>query len=487
MGRVWLARDELLNRDVALKEVAPPGGLTDEELSQVRARSLREARAIARLDHPNVVRVFDIVRSGSDLWIVMEYVPSRSLQQILSTDGPLPPARAARIGLGILAALRAAHDVGILHRDVKPANVLLGVDGRVVLTDFGLAAVDGDPLLTRTGMLLGTPAFMAPERAFDQPSGAAADLWSLGATLYAAVEGRAPYARPSSIGTLAALTTEPVPRARRAGPLARVLDGLLAKDPDTRIDADEAERLLARAARGRTRAGGASPIPAASGPATPPARSAPRRTRGIAFTVAALGSIALLVLALYLVQSRAGRSHTGAQRRRPAAVAAPVSTRSGSPAPNPTVLPDGWYRYVDPTGFSVAVPDGWTVDRKSTIVYFNDPDQGRLLGIDQNDQPKDDPVADWTQQETNRVDAGDFPDYQRIRIATVDYFLAAADWEFTYTDADTPVHVINRGFVTAPDKGYAIYWSTPADSWAENLDNFKVITDSFVPARTGGN
>lgn len=253
MGRVWKARDEVLRRDVAIKELVPPSNLTADERREMRERLLREARAIARLNHINVVRIFDVLRTDGDPWIVMEYVPSRSLQDVLAKEGPIDPVQAARIGLGVLSALRAAHRAGVMHRDVKPANVLLGENGRVVLTDFGLATVPGDPAVTRTGLVLGSPAYLAPERARTGQAGPEADMWSLGATLYAAVEGRSPYARPSAIATLAALATEPVPPAKNAGPLKPVLNGLLRKDPAARISAAEAERLLRRAAGKRTR------------------------------------------------------------------------------------------------------------------------------------------------------------------------------------------------------------------------------------------
>ncbi|MGI5525470.1 protein kinase domain-containing protein [Micromonospora sp. CA-259024] len=253
MGRVWKARDEVLHRDVAIKELVPPPGLTDEERREMRERSLREARAIARLNHANVVRIFDVLRTDGDPWIVMEYVASKSLQDTLAEDGPVSPARAVEIGLGVLGALNAAHKAGVMHRDVKPGNVLLGDDGRVVLTDFGLATIPGDPNVTRTGMVLGSPAYISPERAREGTAGPEADLWSLGATLYAAVEGKSPYARPSAIATLAALATEPMPPPKNAGPLKAVLNGLLRKDPNERITAEVAERLLRRAAGKRSR------------------------------------------------------------------------------------------------------------------------------------------------------------------------------------------------------------------------------------------
>ncbi|MFG2053615.1 protein kinase [Micromonospora sp. NPDC048930] len=253
MGRVWKARDEVLHRDVAIKELVPPPSLTPEERREMRERSLREARAIARLNNINVVRIFDVLRTDGDPWIVMEYVPSKSLQDTIAEDGPVSPAKAVEIGLGVLGALKAAHKAGIMHRDVKPGNVLLGNDGRVVLTDFGLATIPGDPNVTRTGMVLGSPAYIAPERARDGTAGPEADLWSLGATLYAAVEGKSPYARPSAIATLAALATEPLPPPKNAGPLKPVLQGLLRKDPAERITADVAERLLRKAAGRRAK------------------------------------------------------------------------------------------------------------------------------------------------------------------------------------------------------------------------------------------
>ncbi|MGC4809346.1 protein kinase domain-containing protein [Micromonospora sp. DT228] len=253
MGRVWKARDEVLHRDVAIKELVPPPGLTDEERREMRERSLREARAIARLNHANVVRIFDVLRTDGDPWIVMEYVASKSLQDTLAEDGPVSVAQTVEIGLGVLGALSAAHKAGVMHRDVKPGNVLLGDDGRVVLTDFGLATIPGDPNVTRTGMVLGSPAYISPERARDGTAGPEADLWSLGATLYAAVEGKSPYARPSAIGTLAALATEPIPPPKNAGPLKAVLNGLLRKDPHERITAEVAERLLRRAGGKRAR------------------------------------------------------------------------------------------------------------------------------------------------------------------------------------------------------------------------------------------
>jgi hypothetical protein len=254
MGRVWLARDEMLRRDVAIKEVVPPHSLTDGEREELRRRTIREARAAARLSDPHVVRIYDVIYTEQRPWIVMEYVPSRSLHQVITEDGPLTPHRAAQIGLDVLAALKAAHVAGVLHRDVKPGNVLLADTGRVVLTDFGLAIFEGgDGTVTRPGLILGSPQYIAPERAREGISGPEADLWSLGATLYAAVEGRSPYARSTTFATLTALATEDPDPPRRAGPLKPVLNALLRKDPRARASAAETERLLLRVASGEGR------------------------------------------------------------------------------------------------------------------------------------------------------------------------------------------------------------------------------------------
>ncbi|WP_246613049.1 serine/threonine-protein kinase [Paractinoplanes bogorensis] len=244
MGKVWQARDEVLERDVAIKEVLLPADLVAAERDSAHRRTLREARAAARLGHPNVVQVFDVFDVDGRVWIVMAYVPSRSLHEEMRADGPLDPRRTARIGLDLLAALRAAHAAGVDHRDVKPANVLLADDGRVLLTDFGIATIEGDSLISSSDMLLGSPEYMSPERAKYGTAGLASDLWSLGATLYAAVEGRSPFHRANALATLTALAADEPDPPRQAGPLEPVLLGLLRKDPAERIDAAEAEHLL---------------------------------------------------------------------------------------------------------------------------------------------------------------------------------------------------------------------------------------------------
>jgi serine/threonine protein kinase len=248
MGAVWRAHDGLLNRDVAVKEIIWPPQMDPEERETARRRAVREAQLAARLRHPNVVSVYDIVEEDDRTSIVMELVPYRSLRDVIAEDGPLSPAHAARVGLGVLAALQAAHAAGVIHRDVKPANILLGPDDRVVLTDFGIAKAADSPALTMSGMLIGSPSYLAPERARGESSDAAADLWALGASLYASVEGRPPFDRAGVLASLTAVVTDEPDSPRQAGPLWPVISGLLRKDPATRLTAAEAEPLLHRIA-----------------------------------------------------------------------------------------------------------------------------------------------------------------------------------------------------------------------------------------------
>jgi eukaryotic-like serine/threonine-protein kinase len=318
MGRVWAAWDSLLGRDVALKELLLPQGMADEDAETLRERALREARAIARLAHPNIVRFFDVVLDDGLPWIVMELVPSRSLYDVVRQDGPLPPERVARIGLDLLAGLRAAHAEGVLHRDVKPANVLIATNGRVVLTDFGLVALAGESGITTTGVVMGSPSYMAPEQALDDPIGPPSDLWSLGATLYLAVEGKPPYLRKSPVSTLTALATEPPRPPEQAGPMRAVLDGLLEKDPARRIDADAAERLL-RVAAGE-------------------AVAAPKRTGRVLWPAVAL--IPALLLVGVVVFRPFGKPSEAAQAHVPPLVAssAPAFTRAPSMPSSPSAV-----------------------------------------------------------------------------------------------------------------------------------------------------
>ncbi|MFE7762437.1 serine/threonine-protein kinase [Streptomyces sp. NPDC057438] len=336
MGTVWRARDEVLHREVAVKEVKAPGGIPVSDVERMYARLEREAWAAARVANRNVVTVYDVAMEDGRPWIVMELVRGVSLADLLDAEGPLDPQRAAHIGAEVLSALRAAHEAGVLHRDVKPANVLMSNDGRVVLTDFGIATVEGSSALTMTGEVIGSPEFLAPERALGRAFGPESDLWSLGVLLYAAVEGNSPFRQNTPLSTLRAVVDEELPPPHRAGPLAPVIEGLLRKDPADRTSAEQAERDLriigaggTPSGAGTTRSGTVAPgpysptatgLPAAgaggtsrSGPPTPPrplpAAAATRRSavpadgpernrRALVFLVAGIAAIALAVAGL---------------------------------------------------------------------------------------------------------------------------------------------------------------------------------------------
>ncbi|MEV5488269.1 protein kinase [Streptomyces bobili] len=251
MGRVWRAHDELLHRAVALKELTAALYVSESDRTVLLARTRAEARAAARINHSAVVTVHDVLEHDGRPWIVMELVEGRSLADAVKQDGRVEPTEAARIGLWVLRALRAAHAAGVLHRDVKPGNVLLADDGRVLLTDFGIAQIDGDTTITRTGEVVGSVDFLAPERIRGHDPGQSSDLWALGATLYTAVEGFSPFRRTSPLSTMQAVVEEEPAAPRYAGPLAPVIAALLRKEPAARPDTDGTERLLAEAAEGR--------------------------------------------------------------------------------------------------------------------------------------------------------------------------------------------------------------------------------------------
>jgi hypothetical protein len=244
MGTVWRARDRVLGREVAVKEIRQDPGLTEEQRAELRERMVREGRLASRINHPSVAAIHDVLVHGNSPWIIMELIEARSLEQVIDEEGPLPPRLVAEIGVDLLGALRAAHAQGITHRDVKPGNVLITESGRVVLTDFGIAKAEGDSRLTKTGMVIGSPGYTAPERARGEYTGPESDIWSLGATLYFAVEGRPAYERSTIAETLAALLSENVDPPTQAGQLRPILTGLLHKDYQRRLSGAKAETLL---------------------------------------------------------------------------------------------------------------------------------------------------------------------------------------------------------------------------------------------------
>lgn len=343
MGVVWRALDTDLDRVVAVKELRLPEGVDDAERATFYARVEREARAAARLKHPGIVTVHERFTADGRPWIVMEYLEGGSLQDLLAERQRLPANAVAALGEKVLAALRAAHTAGVVHRDIKPANVLLEGD-RVVLTDFGIATLEGDIALTRSGAILGTPAYMSAEQVRGQPATPESDLWSLGATLYAAVEGRVPFDGTGAGGIFVAIATEDPRPIVHAGPLIAVLDGLLVKDPARRMGAEEAQRRLAELGRD------AGPLPTrvaaplgAPVPAPDPVRVS-LRYRYPALAVAVLVVLVVLVAGRLLWQGL-GSGGTNADptvtvTASPSPTEPPTSPTSATPTPADTSSAD---------------------------------------------------------------------------------------------------------------------------------------------------
>lgn len=245
MGTVWSGYDDVLQRPVAVKELRLPPGVPPHEARDMRERILREARALGVLSHPNIITVFDVVDADGEPMVVLELVPSRNLAEMIGQHGALTVRQAAVVGFATAGGLRAAHRSGITHRDVKPGNVLVADDGRVKLTDFGIARNAADAPMTSAGLVLGSPAYIAPEVAAGQPVTPAADLWGLGATLFAAIEGRPPYdVYGDPVSTIAEVVDGEVPRPRGSGPVVDVIVALMVKDPDRRMQLEEVRQRL---------------------------------------------------------------------------------------------------------------------------------------------------------------------------------------------------------------------------------------------------
>lgn len=359
MGVVWRARDEVLAREVAVKEVRAPAGLDPAEVARLYRRLEREAWASARVSHRGVVTVYDVASEEGRPWIVMELVRGLSLAEVLEGEGPMTPQRTAHLGEQVLAALRSAHEAGVLHRDVKPSNVLIANDGRVVLSDFGIASLAGSSPITMPGEVVGSPEYLAPERALGRDPGPESDLWSLGVMLYAAVEAVSPFLRDSPVATLEAVVDGEPPPPRRAGPLEPVLEGLLRKDPAARLPAAEAARMLrVIGAGGAVRDPGGprwdpeaptavaagpyegprggpyegDPGPAAPSPGQPPAGSG----AGVVLTVGILVLLAVLVLLVWLLLRETGG---GGGAAGPAGGPEPSRSAPASPSPSPSPSP----------------------------------------------------------------------------------------------------------------------------------------------------
>ncbi|MEV0898508.1 serine/threonine-protein kinase [Actinoplanes sp. NPDC049802] len=472
MSRVWLAADESGGRVgatygpsgehvterrpemVVVKHCVVPAGLPAGQHELLRRLALPEAEAAARVRHPNVIRVLDVIASWDGPWLVMEYLPSRSLHQVIQESGPLPPARVAAIGLAVLAGLRAARQAGVLHLDVKPGNVLIGTDGRVVLTDFGPAVTpDGVRRLTDAGIILGSPKYIAPERVFDHVSDERSDLWSLGATLYHAVEGRPPFQRDTTTEILRAVGGDRPAPARRAGPLAPVLSALLHREPSRRMPASEVAARLDRI------------LVAEAGRRRPRSRFR-RRVPAIAAAVALAATLTAV----------AANAQGGERSGTPYAVTtSPPAVASSTPP-----APEGFTWWIDPSGFQIAVPATWRQAAPATGgLTFTGGKRGRsVLGITPLPRPPSDVVAPLEDAER----AADLDDYRRLRLQPLPEPFSAV-WEYTFRGPDGTAMRALRRITSSGNRSYMIEWRTPRSVWASELSRFTVVLASFAPQR----
>jgi eukaryotic-like serine/threonine-protein kinase len=451
LGRVWLAEDERLHFSVAIKKCAMPDGLNRAEQALVRTWTVKEARAAARVRHPNVVRILDVLPGDDHPWTVMEYVPSRSLLDVINESGPLPPDEAARIGLAVLHGLQAAARAGVRHLDVKPSNVLIADDGRVVLTDFGPAVTEeGVRALSGAGIVLGSPNYVAPERLADRVGSDRADLWSLGATMYHAVEGRPPYRRETTAAVLQAITDGSPDRPHRAGRLTPVLEGLLQRDPADRMGPAEVEERLNRLADERH--------------AVEPRPSRPIRQR-LAVVAAAAAVLAVVgVAAASAERSGTSTGGTGAGAPAPASAAAPP-------------IPADFRWWNDPSGFRVAVPRQWAGgDEGSGGALFRAPDGLSILRVRPAPAGGGSPLDILLTEERAAGLAG----YKRIGMDPVS---GTSDmvWNYTYRDAQARPLRAQERVVVRGGRTYLIEWRTPRAAWAANLSGLDVVVTTFRP------
>ncbi|KJK47174.1 serine/threonine-protein kinase [Streptomyces sp. NRRL F-4428] len=521
MGKVWRAHDELLHRTVAVKELTAGLYVAQADRDVMHARTQKEARAAARIQHPAVVTVHDVLEHDDRPWIVMEYIDGPSLADAAKAAGRIEPREAARIGLHVLGALRAAHAVGVLHRDVKPGNVLLAKDGRVLLTDFGIAAIEGDSSITRTGEIVGSIDYLAPERVTGGIPDPSSDLWSLGATLYTAVEARSPFRRTSPISSLQAVVNDEPPAPRQAGALGPVITSLLRKNPKERPSAEEAERMLLEAMEGRepkaahayvpTRAVTSEelapaqqdgpgepaphedvartaplPEPAASGSASG-AGSAPvpadrdggwiRRAAVVALVAALLGGGGVFGILKYTGD---GGKDGGSDK-----VASAPDGQSGDDAKPRPAPPAGYTRVTDPlAGFTLFVPEGWTRKANGDQIDYT-PDDGRHFIRIAADPTPDyrDPYAhllDLEKQVAKRTD------YKKVWLNqnTFRDSTRAALWEFTWTEKQNhpgPRRAKEQMYIAPDGTEYAIYMSGPVADWATTEQQFDIVLSGWEP------
>ncbi|MFJ3303461.1 serine/threonine-protein kinase [Streptomyces sp. NPDC086549] len=518
MGVVWRATDQLLGRRVAVKELTQDDSLSDDDARRQRDRTLREARAAAQLRHAHIIVVHDVVEDGERPYIVMELIDGGSLADRISARGPVDAVEGARIGIDLLSALRTAHAAGVLHRDIKPANVLIesGTD-RVVLTDFGIAQVVGSTTLTETGSFVGSPEYTAPERMSGARTGPESDLWSLGALLCTVLSGESPFRRDSLGGILHAVVAAEIRPPAQAAPLLPVVRGLLERDPDRRLDAAEAERMLRafletgrtpEAGSGRTSGGGrtlrlgSGRAPKPPVPYTPTQRDVPRpapvppagepqarhSTRGVlvaALLVAAMAGAGVSAAAL-LMKGGGGEGKQVPTSSAPGTSASPSPTptatrTSASPSGvNTRTAPSGYRLAQDSAGFSLAVPEGFTRRPQGERVFYMSPGNIFRLGIKVADPETGGPLGVMRRSAAKGPSTN--PGYHDGRVTgTTHNGHPAALWEFTwhgFSTAEGPRHTYDLCWEESGQL-YDVWVSAPVGKVREAREYFDVAVDTF--------
>ncbi|MEU1074034.1 MULTISPECIES: serine/threonine-protein kinase [unclassified Streptomyces] len=490
MGTVWRATDELLGRQVAVKELHPDGGAP-------ATAALREARAVAQFKHPHVIGVHDVVEQDGRSYIVMELVEGGSLADRLRGSGPVDAPEAARIGIALLGALSAAHRQGVLHRDLKPANVLLEEGtGRVVLTDFGIAQLPGSTTISEDGAFVGSPEYTSPERMQGAAAGPESDLWSLGALLCAALSGESPFHRDSLGGVLHAVVTDEIRPPLAAAPLLPVVRGLLERDPARRLTADEAHEMLrAYVSSGATPVAPRQYTPTERVAVVEPARRS--RTRAALIAVAAvvvLGGAGAGAAALL-----SGGDEGGGQARAAGGTAtvtghASAAAEPGPPGPTVTVTRAGepsplgtapaGYRHVrDPDGFGLTVPAGYVRTTDDRRVFYVSPDGAFRLGIRLQQSVSGGPLGVMRHSHANGPDTN--PGYRGGKVvSTTHQGHDAALWEFSwngFSAAEGPRHTYDECW---DENGtmYDVWVSAPVSRLDEAKRHFDTALDSFTPS-----
>lgn len=506
MGRVWRAQDEVLHRAVAVKELTAAQFVQEADRAVLFARTQTEARAAARINHPAVVTVHDVLQYDDRPWIVMELVEGRSLADAVKDDERVEPVEAARIGLWTLKALRAAHAAGVLHRDVKPGNVLLADDRRILLTDFGIAAIEGDSTITRTGEVVGSVDYLAPERVSGGNPGPASDLWALGATLYTAVEGFSPFRRTSPLGTMQAVVTEEPAPSRHAGVLAPVISALLRKDPGTRPSAEEAEQMLAEAAEGRRPQHAQAYVPTQTHPATGAHTDTHVDALGGARSTSAYGppppQAGAAPTGRDILTVVGGQGQSSRERRRwPGIVALVVvaallggggvlgyvrfagGTEQQSKGERGTAvggIPEDWRRVNDPEGFSLMLPKEWKREVNGNQIDYT-PDGGRRflrIAVEKNPQYESSYAHQLSLEKNLRVK---LPQYRRLELNSNTFRDQSGSlWEFSWTAGanDTtkgPRRAISQTYLSRDGVEYVLYMSAPAGGWDTTREQFDAM------------